>query len=181
MPEGSEFCESCGQKMFQPPQPPQPAPVCEPPAQQQTQQPVQPAPAYANSYSPPQAQPYAASGASYVQQQPQQQQPQGGYGQYPYGQQQYQQPYGYPTYQTTTYTPKRTNTLALVGFITSLLFVQPVGLILAIFGLIECNKKQEDGRGLAIAGIIISALQVLVFVFFFVVGIFAAMAEEGYY
>jgi hypothetical protein len=158
MPDGSEFCDSCGTKMLQPPVV-KTAPPLQPPLQQpQQQQPMQ------GGYR---QNPYA----------PQQPQQQPGQQQYFQGYQQ-QSPYGYPTYQT--YTPKKTNGLAIAGFVLALLGIQPVALILSILGLTECNKRQDNGRGLAVAGIILSALGVIFWVMLVASGVFFAIAEGVY-
>lgn len=70
-------------------------------------------------------------------------------------QQQQQQPVPQQTYQAQQ--PAKSNTLAMVGFIMSF-FVAIAGLICSIIGLKQCNQTGEGGRGLAIAGIIISAV-----------------------
>lgn len=55
---------------------------------------------------------------------------------------------------------KRTNSICIVGFV--LAFVSSfAGLVLSIIGLIQAKRVEEGGSGLAIAGIIISALKLL--------------------
>ena len=55
-----------------------------------------------------------------------------------------------------------TNTLAVVGFILSFFFAL-AGLICSIIGLRQCKQyKDDNGKGLAIAGIVISALSLFV-------------------
>ncbi len=50
---------------------------------------------------------------------------------------------------------QKTNAMAIVGFIFA--FLLPlIGLILSIIGLVQINKKGQKGKGLAIAGIIVS-------------------------
>lgn len=49
------------------------------------------------------------------------------------------------------------NTVAIVGFIFAFFFPL-VGLICSIIGLNNCNKTNAPNRGLAIAGIVISAI-----------------------
>ena len=70
--------------------------------------------------------------------------------------------------------------MAIVGFILSFVFSGIISLILCIMGLKECKEKGYNGRGLAIAGIIISiAFWVLGIIIF---GIIAASgATSGYY
>ena len=68
--------------------------------------------------------------------------------------------------------PKKTNTLALVGFILSVVFgllslmclpfFGPISLGLSIAGLVQVNKNpNQGGKGLAIAGIVISSLSIV--------------------
>jgi hypothetical protein len=74
--------------------------------------------------------------------------------------------------------PKKTNTLALVGFLVSISCCSPVGLILSIIGLNQIDKNQnEGGRGLAIAGIVISTIGVFIG-FIYIVGL--AASGSGY-
>lgn len=55
---------------------------------------------------------------------------------------------------------EKTNVLAIIGFILSF-FVAIVGLILSILGLRESSKTNR-GKGLSIAGIIISCIQIII-------------------
>lgn len=57
-------------------------------------------------------------------------------------------------------TEKQSNNMALAGFICAFLF-SFVGLILSIIGLNKSKELGGEGRGLAIAGIIISLLSVV--------------------
>ena len=72
------------------------------------------------------------------------------------------------------------NGMALAGFILAFFFPY-VGLILSIVGLVRC-KKGYNRKGLAIAGIILSALSIFMniisYVFIFPM-IFAAIGELG--
>ncbi|MFH1400594.1 MAG: DUF4190 domain-containing protein [Nanoarchaeota archaeon] len=64
----------------------------------------------------------------------------------------------------------KTNTLAIVGFILSFVFAF-AGLIISIIAYNQIKKSGEDGRGLALAGIIIGAVFSvlgLLYVFFLV-------------
>ena len=56
----------------------------------------------------------------------------------------------------------KTNTLAIVGLICAFL-CSLIGLVLSIVALTQINKSQgmQKGKGLAIAGIIISALMIV--------------------
>lgn len=60
---------------------------------------------------------------------------------------------GYPA-------PQRYNGVAVAGFILSF-FIALAGLICSIIGLKQTKERDEKGRGLAIAGIIISALSIV--------------------
>lgn len=73
---------------------------------------------------------------------------------------------------------KKVNAMSITGFVLSLvslliaLFgtVAVVGLILSIIGLVQCNQKGERLKGLAIAGIIVSAASLLYTVIVLVYG-----------
>jgi hypothetical protein len=54
-------------------------------------------------------------------------------------------------------TPQGTNGLSIAGFILAI-FVAPVGFILSIIGLVLAGRRGQKGKGLAIAGIVISVL-----------------------
>ncbi len=54
---------------------------------------------------------------------------------------------------------KRTNGLAVAGFVLSF-FVPIVGIILSIIGRKQCLERNEEGGGLALAGIIISCVTI---------------------
>ena len=62
---------------------------------------------------------------------------------------------------------KQSNPLAIVGFIFSILFA-PAGLILSIVGLSTAKKRQGAGRGLAVAGIVVSSVMTLFVVIFII-------------
>lgn len=67
-------------------------------------------------------------------------------------------PYGVPAY----YAPNdRWNTMSIVGFVLSFVFC-PAGLILSIIALRQINRTQERGKALAIAGIVISAIDIVI-------------------
>ncbi|HWD79341.1 MAG TPA: DUF4190 domain-containing protein [Kribbella sp.] len=137
--------------------------------------------------------PWAAPGQSpygqpsYGQNVPQYGQPQQGqYGQQP-GQ---PQPYGQPQYGQTPYTPSvyggygytgspGTNGLATASLICSLggLLIglsAPVGIVLGIIALSQIKKRNQDGKGMAIAGVIIGSVltlgSILLFLFLIVLG-----------
>ncbi|MEN2741087.1 DUF4190 domain-containing protein [Microbacterium sp. X-17] len=155
----------------QPPAPPTPPAAPEPPA-------AQPAPP---------AQPAAPAQPPQYAQPPQQ----------PYGQPQYGQPVPpspqYPgAYPPPVYTPyptgPRTNPLAIVSLISSLvgLFIIPiiasiVGVITGHISLSQIKKTGENGHGMALAGVIIGWVSLGLWVIGIIVLIwfFAALASSG--
>jgi hypothetical protein len=71
-----------------------------------------------------------------------------------------QPPYGPPPYGTGGYyppPPKQGNGFATAGFVLAILFA-PVGLIFSVIGLVKAKARAGAGRGLSIAGIIVSAI-----------------------
>jgi Domain of unknown function (DUF4190) len=79
----------------------------------------------------------------------------------------YQAPQGVPPYVAPTgYAATGTNGLAIASLVVSLcVFLSGVnaivGLVLGIVALKQVRTSQQDGRGLAIAGIVISAIQLV--------------------
>ena len=57
---------------------------------------------------------------------------------------------------------RKTNTCAIVGFILSF-FVGLAGLIVSIVALNQIKKRNEKGKGLAIAGVVFSILGIIPF------------------
>lgn len=51
----------------------------------------------------------------------------------------------------------KTNIVSVIGLITSCI-IPVVGLILSIIGLVQCNRKNEEGKVFALAGIIVSSV-----------------------
>src|SRR3954454_19320869 len=76
----------------------------------------------------------------------------------PYGQP-YGQPHGQPAYGQSPYgaypQASGTNGMAIAGFVCAF-FCTPLGLIFSIIGLNQINQSGQGGKGLAIAGIVIS-------------------------
>lgn len=58
---------------------------------------------------------------------------------------------------TSSVSPQKTNVLSIVGFIFAF-FIPLVGLICSSIGVAQSSKRNEKGKGLAIAGIIISVI-----------------------
>ena len=68
-----------------------------------------------------------------------------------------QQPvYGQPGYQ-----PQRTNTMAILGLVFAFVF-SPLGIVFSAIGLKQVKQRREGGRGLALAGLIISIVSLLI-------------------
>jgi hypothetical protein len=53
----------------------------------------------------------------------------------------------------------KTNVWCILGFIFALIF--PLGIIFSIIGIYQIKESKERGKGLAMAGIIISGLLIL--------------------
>ncbi|HWK19955.1 MAG TPA: DUF4190 domain-containing protein [Microbacteriaceae bacterium] len=100
-----------------------------------------------------------------------QQAPQPGYPQQP----QVYYPQGY-------YVPRPWNGLAIAGFVISLVpYLWWLGAIFSGIALGQIRRSGEQGRGLAIAGLIIGCVITgIVLVIFLLVGIFAAIASARY-
>ena len=83
--------------------------------------------------------------------------------------------------QTTQQQPAQSNTLAIVGFVFA--FLMPlVGLICSIIGLKKSKELNDNDKGLAIAGIIISVIEILIVIIAIiaiVVPLMAALPEAG--
>ena len=78
-----------------------------------------------------------------------------------------------PVYNPPAYTPApvaKTNVLAIVSLVTSILLVHLVGVVTGHIALSQIKKTGESGRGLAIAGLILGyiGLVVGILLFFFV-------------
>ena len=80
----------------------------------------------------------------------------------------------------------QTDGFAVAGFVLSLLSIlccggtSFLGLIFSIVGLVNCNKTGRDGKGLAITGIVLSAIILILIVLFYVLGIISSFATEIY-
>src|SRR4051794_37659264 len=112
-----------------------------------------------------------------------------GYGspQPPYGQQPppygMMQPYGYGYGPPGGYQPTKTNTLAIVSLVTSLVWMCGAGSVAAIIcghlGIREIKRSggTQTGRGLAIAGLIIGYLGLLA-ALFYLTAVVIAIAQD---
>src|SRR3954453_17787277 len=81
-------------------------------------------------------------------------------------------PYGYPR-------PRPTNGMAIASLICAFVFA-PLGIVFGHISLSQIKKSGEEGRGLAIAGLVISYLVTVLSVLVVVAGIvfFSWMARE---
>ena len=85
-----------------------------------------------------------------------------------------------PVVPITMIPAQRNNVMCLVGFWTSIMSIMTGGtfsgitLILSIIGLVTAKKKNENGQGLAKAGIIISSIMTVVFGGAIVYGVWTA-------
>lgn len=70
------------------------------------------------------------------------------------------------------------NVLAIVAFVISLLSFNVIAIVLGAIALNQIKKTGEKGRGLALAGIIIGAVSIVLYVILFIT-IFAVAASQG--
>ncbi|MBX6752094.1 MAG: DUF4190 domain-containing protein [Micromonosporaceae bacterium] len=66
-----------------------------------------------------------------------------------------------PTYAPPIAQPPGFNGFAIAGFVLSLCACFPLGIIFAIIALVQMRRSGERGRGLAIAGLVISIVWIL--------------------
>lgn len=71
------------------------------------------------------------------------------------------------------------NDFAILGLVFSILFGLP-GLIFSIIGLNQIKKTGQEGKGMCIAGIIISIVRIVLVTLLFIILIFAIIADEMY-
>lgn len=83
--------------------------------------------------------------------------------------------------------PKKSNGLAIGGFVVSLVStllccgsLNLISLILSIIGLVKVKDCDGNGKGMAIAGIIISAIGIIIFFLFMILGYASAIIESNY-
>ncbi len=76
---------------------------------------------------------------------------------------------------------QKTNTLSIIAIVlTFLLFTIPiVGLILGIIALVQLKKKNEGGKGLAIASIVISSIFIVLQIIFWIAIVSLANFGDG--
>ena len=83
--------------------------------------------------------------------------------------------------------PAKTNGLALAGFIVSLVSTilccgsfNVISLVLSIVGAIKAKDYGGNGKGFAIAGIVISVIGMIFLIIFYFIYAAAIIAETGY-
>lgn len=59
------------------------------------------------------------------------------------------------------YQPRPTNGLAIGSLVTALTCLSPVALVLGVIALVQIHKRQERGRGMAVAGVVLGVLGLL--------------------
>jgi len=91
--------------------------------------------------------------------------------------------YGYPP---PVYAAPRTNALAIASLVTSLAgfftcgIGNILGLIFGVVGLVQIRRSGEGGRGLAVAGVVISALTFVGLLMALIIGTVNRHAREEY-
>lgn len=80
----------------------------------------------------------------------------------------------------------KTDGLAIAGFVLSIVSflccgsTSVLGLIFSILGLVNCNKNGKDGKGLAIAGIVINSIMFIVLIILYIFMFIFGYATELY-
>lgn len=100
-----------------------------------------------------------------------------GYGPPPYG----QAPYGAPGYGPGYAYGRPTNTLAILSLVLAFVFA-PAGLVTGIIARRQIRERNEDGDGLALAGIIVGGIVTALFalmIVFWMVAV-AALTNDGF-
>jgi len=93
-------------------------------------------------------------------------------------------PPGYPTeqpaYGQPGYQPQKTNTMAILGLVFAFVF-SPLGIVFSAIGLKQIKQRREGGRGLALAGLIISIISVVLGILFLVLAatVFSSAVEQA--
>jgi hypothetical protein len=100
---------------------------------------------------------------------------------YPAQQPGYDQPgYGQPGYGQPGYQPQKTNTMAILGLVFAFVF-SPLGIVFSAIGLKQIKERREGGRGLALAGLILSIIFVVLGILFaiLVATVFSSAVEQA--
>lgn len=81
---------------------------------------------------------------------------------------------------------EQSNAMAIIAFVVSIIslvacccFLSPVSLILSIIGLVITKKYTKDYKGFAIAGLVLSIIQIIILIFM-MIGIILYSANEEY-
>lgn len=83
-----------------------------------------------------------------------------------------------------TYVTKKSNGMAVAGFVISLVsllccgYSSWLGLIFSIIGLVNANKNEGEGKELAIAGIVISSILLIIIVLLTIFGVMASVTDD---
>lgn len=83
-----------------------------------------------------------------------------------------------------TYVTKKSNGMAIAGFVISLVsllccgYSSWLGLIFSIIGLVNANKNEGEGKELAIAGIVISSILLIIIVLLTIYGVMASVTDD---
>ena len=72
-----------------------------------------------------------------------------------------------------------TNIQAIIGLVLSIVGFAFLGLIFSIIGLSNANKLNQNGKGLAIAGIIISILRIILLMFLIIIFLLTASTSNN--
>lgn len=70
-------------------------------------------------------------------------------------------PQGYGAYPGADLQRRRTNVMAILGLVFAFVF-SPLGIVFSAIGLSQVKKRHEGGKGLAIAGLVLSVLFLLI-------------------
>jgi hypothetical protein len=81
----------------------------------------------------------------------------------------------------TTSSGRGTNGLAIASLVVSLTCCGPIGMILGFVALSQIKKSGEQGRGMAIAGVVIGILSSVVAVGWIVISVMLGFLDQGYY
>ncbi|MEV7615485.1 DUF4190 domain-containing protein [Streptomyces sp. NPDC089799] len=120
----------------------------------------------------PPSQPYPPSGPQPYPQAGPQPYPQAG----PYGQ---PAPYGVPGPQGYFPQPQKTNVLAVIAFVMSIVCAIPlVPIVLGLIALSQIRKGGEKGKGLAIAALVIHGLTIAFYAVFLTLGLSGALDDD---
>jgi len=93
-------------------------------------------------------------------------------------------PPGYPSeqpaYGQPGYQPQKTNTMAILGLVFAFVF-SPLGIVFSAIGLKQIKQRREGGRGLALAGLIISIISVVLGILLLVLAatVFSSAVEQA--